>query len=126
MIFPDFISSDRRRPDLILTLSNDAWFGQTAGPHQHFAQARLRAIEEGLPVIRVANTGVSGVIDSYGQVLVSSELGTAVVIDSTVPRSRGNTIYSKMRLLAPLLLLAGFLLICFWLEIYAQRRNKSE
>lgn len=126
VIFPDFIASDRRRPDLILTLSNDAWFGQTAGPHQHFAQARLRAIEEGLPVIRVANTGISGVIDSYGRVLVSSELGTAVAIDSPVPASRGNTIYSQMRLLAPLLLLAGFLLMCFWLEIYAQRRNKSE
>ena len=111
---------------MILTLSNDAWFGQTAGPHQHFAQARLRAIEEGLPVIRVANTGISGVIDSYGRVLVSSELGTAVAIDSPVPASRGNTIYSQMRLLAPLLLLAGFLLMCFWLEIYAQRRNKSE
>ena len=126
MIFPDFIASDRRRPDLILTLSNDAWFGQTAGPHQHFAQARLRAIEEGLPVIRVANTGISGVIDSYGRVLVSSELGTAVAIDSPVPASRGNTIYSQMRLLAPLLLLASFLLMCFWLEIYAQRRNKGE
>ena len=126
VIFPDFMSSDRERPDLILTLSNDAWFGQTAGPHQHFAQARMRAIEEGLPVIRVANTGISGVIDSYGRVLVRSEIGKAVAIDSPVPASRGNTLYSQTRVLAPLVLLACFLLMCFWLEICVQRRNKSE
>ena len=53
IIFPGFIASDRRRPDMLITLSNDAWFGQTAGPHQHFAQSRLRAIEEGLPVYRL-------------------------------------------------------------------------
>ena len=126
VIFPDFIASDRQRPDVILTLSNDAWFGQTTGPHQHFAQARLRAIEEGLPVIRVANTGISGVIDSYGRVLASSDLGTAQTIDSIVPRSRNTTLYSQIRLLAPLVLLAGYLLMCFWLEICAQRRNKNQ
>ena len=126
VIFPDFIASDQNRPDLILTLSNDAWFGETAGPHQHFAQARMRAIEEGLPVIRVANTGISGVIDGYGRVLVSSELGTAQAIDSIVPSSTNNTIYAQMRLAAPLGLLFSYLLICFWLEIYAQRRNKNQ
>jgi len=126
VIFPDFIASDRQRPDVILTLSNDAWFGQTTGPHQHFAQARLRAIEEGLPVIRVANTGISGVIDSYGRVLASSDLGTAQTIDSIVPRSRNTTLYSQIRLLAPLVLLAGYLLMCFWLEICAQRRNNNQ
>ena len=126
VIFPDFIASDQNRPDLILTLSNDAWFGETAGPHQHFAQARMRAIEEGLPVIRVANTGISGVIDGYGRVLVSSELGTAQAIDSIVPSSTHNTIYAQMRLAAPLGVLFSYLLICFWLEIYAQRRNKNQ
>jgi len=126
VIFPDFIASDQNRPDFILTLSNDAWFGETAGPHQHFAQARMRAIEEGLPVIRVANTGISGVIDGYGRVLVSSELGTAQAIDSIVPSSTHNTIYAQMRLAAPLGLLFSYLLICFWLEIYVQRRNKNQ
>ena len=86
----------------------------------------MRAIEEGLPVIRVANTGISGVIDGYGRVLVSSELGTAQAIDSIVPSSTNNTIYAQMRLAAPLGLLFSYLLICFWLEIYAQRRDKNQ
>ena len=126
VIFPDFIAADSHRPDLILTLSNDAWFGQTAGPHQHFAQARLRAIEEGLPIVRVANTGISGVIDSYGRVIVRSRLGTADALDAPVPAARNKTFYTQLRLLAPLGLLASYLLICFWLEFCAQRRNNNE
>ena len=126
VIFPDFIASDNERPDLILTLSNDAWFGNTVGPHQHFAQARLRAIEEGVPVLRAANTGISGVIDSYGRVLARTYLGTADVIDAAVPPAYPPTIYAQLRLFAPLALLAMYSLLCFWLEICSQRRNKNE
>ena len=59
----------------MINVTNDAWFGLTPGPHQHFAQARLRTIEEGLPMIRAANNGVSAVIDPYGRVLASLPLG---------------------------------------------------
>ena len=107
VIFPDFIAADNFRPDLLLTLSNDAWFGQTAGPHQHFAQARMRAIEEGVPVFRVANTGISGVIDSFGRVLARSDLGDVAVIDSPVPLALEDTVYTQLRVTAPLLLLPG-------------------
>ena len=125
VIFPDFIAADNQRPDIILTLSNDAWFGNTVGPHQHFAQARLRAIEEGVPVIRVANTGVSGVIDSFGRVLERTRLGTADVIDTAIPAAQDNTLYSQMRVFAPLGLLVIYSLFCFWLEICVQRRNNN-
>jgi apolipoprotein N-acyltransferase len=125
IIFPDFIAADIYRPDLLLTLSNDAWFGQTAGPHQHFAQARIRAIEEGLPVFRVANTGISGAIDSYGRVLARSDLGVAAVIDVPVPSALGETVYTKLRTTAPLLILLSYLFMSLGLEFTQKRRNKD-
>jgi apolipoprotein N-acyltransferase len=79
---------------LIINVTNDGWFGNTPGPYQHFAQARLRAIELGLPLIRVANTGISAVIDPYGRVIGSLPLGVAGVIDSDLPASIRPTVFS--------------------------------
>ena len=73
------------RPGLILNVTNDAWFGNTPGPHQHFAQARLRAVEEGLPLVRAANTGISGIVDAYGRVTAATRLGTETVLDGGLP-----------------------------------------
>jgi apolipoprotein N-acyltransferase len=73
------------RPGLILNVTNDAWFGNTPGPRQHFAQARLRAVEEGLPLVRAANNGISAVIDPYGRVVKSLPLGVEGVIDAKLP-----------------------------------------
>ncbi len=69
----------------ILNLTDDAWFGRTAGPYQHFAQARLRAIELGLPMVRVANTGISALIDARGRVIEDAPLGFEAVIDGVLP-----------------------------------------
>ncbi|MGE3770703.1 MAG: apolipoprotein N-acyltransferase [Bdellovibrionales bacterium] len=85
VIFSGEVVDRNNPPQWILNLTNDAWFGTSSGPYQHFASARLRAIEEGLPVVRVANTGISGVIDSYGRITAATELNTRVVMDHGLP-----------------------------------------
>jgi apolipoprotein N-acyltransferase len=84
-----------KRPRLLLNLTNDGWFGRTIGPYQHFAQARLRAIEEGLPLIRVANTGISAIVDAYGRTIDSLPLGEEGVIDGRLPMPAPDTAFSR-------------------------------
>ncbi len=73
------------RPGFMLNITDDGWFGRTAGPYQHFAQARLRTIEQGLPLLRAANTGISAIVDAYGRVLVQLPLGETGVVDGILP-----------------------------------------
>lgn len=85
VIFPGAVTGDRNAAWL-LNVTNDAWFGTTSGPYQHFASARLRAIEQGLPLLRVANSGISAAVDGYGRVLQLLPLGERGVIDTGLPR----------------------------------------
>lgn len=86
VIFPDeVVNKFQPRPRWIVNVTNDGWYGDSAGPHQHFAQTRLRAIEEGLPVVRSANTGVSGVIDPLGRVVEKIEIFQEGTIVSRLP-----------------------------------------
>lgn len=94
-IFPGDVMPQGPRPALMLNLTNDGWFGQTSGPYQHLAQARLRTIEEGLPLVRVANTGVSAVIDGYGRITGSLPLGREGVLDASLPRHLPATLYAQ-------------------------------
>ncbi|MGC6475944.1 MAG: apolipoprotein N-acyltransferase [Parvibaculales bacterium] len=97
VIFPrdSMPANPAQRGDWIVNITNDGWFVQTAGPHQHFAMAQMRAIEEGLPVARAANTGISGMIDPYGRVIQSLPLGVAGVIDVALPPALEATIYAR-------------------------------
>jgi apolipoprotein N-acyltransferase len=84
-IFPGRVATLDDRPGWLLNVTNDAWFGISSGPHQHFASARMRAVEEGLPLVRVANTGISGVVDAYGRVTAKLGLGREGVVDANLP-----------------------------------------
>ncbi len=96
IIFAGEVAADRPRPDLLINITNDAWFGLTTGPHQHFAQARMRAVEEGLGVIRAAQTGISGAIDPFGRVLGQIGAGRRGTIDAPAPVAlEFSTIYAR-------------------------------
>ena len=94
-IFPGAVLDSSDRPQWLLNVTNDGWFGETSGPHQHLAQARLRAIEEGLPLVRAANTGISALIDPYGRVIDSLPLGVEGTMDGDLPGALPPTVYAR-------------------------------
>jgi apolipoprotein N-acyltransferase len=99
------------RPQWLLNVTNDAWFGLSSGPYQHLTSARLRTIEEGLPMIRSANTGVSAVIDAHGNVLASLDMMQEGIIDHVLPPARAWTPYSKWGDAMLVVLLVSLMLI---------------
>lgn len=96
VVFPHAARLADGRPQVLVNLTNDAWFGRTSGPHQHFHQARVRAAELGVPMIRVANNGISGVVDARGRVRERLALNAAGVIDTPLPAAISGTIYSGL------------------------------
>ena len=94
-IFPEEVVAPDRRPGWLLNVTNDGWFGISSGPHQHFESARFRAVEQGLPLVRAANTGISAVVDAYGRVVASLGLGRAGVIDAPLPAAIPETFYGR-------------------------------
>lgn len=93
-IFPAKVIQGSTRPGVLINVTNDGWFGATAGPYQHFHQARLRAVEEGLPLLRVSNNGISAVIDAQGRVRSSLPLNAVGVIDTPLPAAGGRPPYA--------------------------------
>ena len=93
-VFPQDLRGPER-PDYLLQVTNDAWFGERSGPHQHLVQSRMRAIETGLPLVRSANTGVSAVIDPWGRMRVAIDLGTEGFADTLIPQATQPTLYSR-------------------------------
>ncbi len=94
IVFPGAVTNPDTRPKWLFNLTNDAWFGLSSGPYQHIASAQMRAVEEGLPVVRVANTGISAIIDGYGRILSSLPLGQKSILDSTLPTHLAPTPFS--------------------------------
>jgi apolipoprotein N-acyltransferase len=94
-LFPAYLASAKGRADWILQITNDGWFGNLSGPYQHLAQMRLRAVEQGLPVLRSANTGVSAVIDAKGRLLATLALNLDAYLDADVPPALPPTLYAR-------------------------------
>ena len=107
-IFPGRVVDPRDRPDWIFNATNDGWFGRSIGPRQHLAAARMRAVEEGLPVVRAANTGVSAVIDADGRIAARIELGKTGFLDAVLPAPRPTTAFARYGQA----ILAGLILLC--------------
>ncbi len=107
------------QPRLMVLITNDAWFGPNAGPRQHLAQARLRAIEQGVPMVRVANTGISAMIDAYGRVIAHIGMGQAAMLDVALPPKRPATLYGRFGDIPAAMLL----LLCLLFARTAGRRS---
>ena len=96
-IFPDFVRTSNKTADLIINVTNDAWYGNSSGPYQHFHISRMRAIENGIPMLRVANNGISAIIDPLGRVIKKLDLNEIGIVDGTVPTKLDfQTFYSRM------------------------------
>jgi apolipoprotein N-acyltransferase len=93
-VFAQDVNAAPERPDYLVLITNDAWFGSYSGPYQHLVQAQLRAAEQGLPMVRVANTGITAVIDPYGQIRDSLALNTSGYLDARLPAPLPPTLYS--------------------------------
>jgi apolipoprotein N-acyltransferase len=111
-IFPGQVVDPDDRPQFLLNITNDGWYGMTTGPYQHFAIVRVRAIEEGLPLVRAANTGISGIVDPLGRVTARLGLGKKGILDGDLPTSLPRTFFARWRE-RPLWIMVAMLLVTF-------------
>ena len=119
VIFSGALLPGDERPDFLLNLTNDGWFGMTPGPYQHAHQSQVRAVEEGLPMVRVANSGTSFVADARGAIVASMPLGARDVLDAKLPGPASRSFFSRWRHWP----FAGMLLLAFVLLVAARRRQ---
>jgi apolipoprotein N-acyltransferase len=124
-IFPGRAVMADARPGWLLNLTNDAWFGISSGPYQHLHQARLRAIEEGLPLVRAANTGISAVIDAHGRILAALPLGEQGVLDHALPVAIAPPLFARWGETS-LILMAFLIVILYSLAIRVESSNKNQ
>ena len=120
-IFPQGLRAPEGRADWLVQVTNDAWFGEVSGPYQHLAQARVRAIEQGLPLARSANTGISAMIDPKGRVTERLGLGVIGHFDAPLPPALPPTAYSRLGdfpVLAALILICGLTVLKFWNGVF--------
>jgi len=120
VIFPNEAVPRGERPGWLLNLTNDGWFGISTGPYQHFQQARVLAIAQGLPLVRAANTGISAVVDPLGRIVKDLPLGTDGVLDSALPQPIAPTPYARVGDVIAYVFVAGALLLAL-----TRRRAKA-
>ncbi len=115
VIFPrESITKDA---DVIVNLTNDTWYGNSTGPYQHFQMARMRAVENGIPLVRVANSGISAIIDPLGRIISKSKLSHTIVLDNYLPQKlKQKTYYVKFQEFTSLVLLLYFALMSYFLN----------
>ena len=106
VIFPhQVVDRTKPRPQWLINVTNDGWYGNSAGPYQHLASAQMRAVEEGLPLVRVAGTGISAIIYPWGQIKSSLPLNTSGILDDRLPKALENVpIYARCGNIIPLIL----------------------
>ena len=120
IIFPEEINPNNEKLDLIINITNDAWFGNSSGPFQHFNSSRFRAIEQGIPVFRSANTGISAIIDPYGRIIDKIGLDKKGSIFSPLPKKTMETYYSKVGDF----LFFGVLILTLLIMIFLKKKKK--
>jgi apolipoprotein N-acyltransferase len=120
-IFSGQIVDEKDRPHWLVNVTDDSWFGNSAGPRQHFADARLRAVEEGMPLARAANSGITAMIDGFGHVTAMLPLGAQGVLVTRLPGDLPPTLYSRFGLLLPALLAGLSLILGLWIGRKAPR-----
>ncbi|HPG88199.1 MAG TPA: apolipoprotein N-acyltransferase [Hyphomicrobium sp.] len=120
-LFPNEVVQTESRPGVILNVTNDGWFGNSTGPRQHFHQSRVRAVEQGVPLIRAANNGISAVVDPYGRLLGELGMNVRGVIDSRLPERAPLTPYARFGDLVFLAMLAAAGLLAFGLKVGRHR-----
>jgi apolipoprotein N-acyltransferase len=118
IVFPGDVAPPGKRAGWIVNVTNDGWFGDSTGPYQHLQEARLRVIEEGLPLARAANTGISAVVDPLGRVIKSLPLGVEGVLDSPLPQPVGVTVYARVGDTPAALMVAIALLVVVRRRLY--------
>ena len=115
IIFPQGLVDTTNPPQWLVNVTNDGWFGRSIGPYQHLAQARMRAVENNIPVVRAANTGISAIIDGKGRIIARSELGTAAVVAGVLPMAGEATVFARFGLWVSFLtMLTAFLSLAYW------------
>jgi apolipoprotein N-acyltransferase len=116
IIFPGDVMQRGENADWMLNVTNDGWFGRSTGPYQHFQHARIRAVEEGLPLVRAANTGISAVVDPFGRIVDSLPLGAAGVMDAGLPQRLETTPFRRFGHWPALIVVFGSILFCIRLR----------
>jgi apolipoprotein N-acyltransferase len=124
VIFPAMVAPPER-PAWLVNVTNDAWFGISAGPWQHLAAARLRAVEEGVPLARAAQTGVSAVFDARGRLVARTELGETGVLRAPLPAAGEATVFARLGLVIPITFATGLFALGWWLGRRAPRGGRG-